>query len=278
MDLRARAGLTALLWLGALLPAAAARAVIQPGEVAPSIELQDLNDQTLRLDAPGTGVAVLLFTKPGDRHTSAAVAAINGILAQHPEIDRRATRRAILSRLRNDDQIAAAGERIGPGWPLLLDRDDAAYGAYRIIATPTLVIVGADGLVSAVHPGYDPGMAQAVRLALAAALGVELPAAATQAAAPPNMDLQMARRLAARGLWERALEYYDRLKPEDVTDAVRVERAAILLELGRLEDALADLTAVPADSPHAARAEELRRLVTEKQAGDAAPAPPAVTR
>ncbi|GAB4321341.1 MAG: hypothetical protein Kow0059_16020 [Candidatus Sumerlaeia bacterium] len=289
IGVRAAAGLW-LIQAVMLWNAPAAEAVIQPGARAPEFSLpiygRDSAERfSVGADAPTT--CLLVFVKPGDKHLPAAIAVLNDVLTRYPQLDQRLRRAVILSRFDSDEEISAvagglkAGTEAALDWPLVLDRDDRLYHGYRIIATPTVVIVGADGRVADVHPGYDTGLENHVRVALGRMLGVEMPAFATATPRKPDMNLQMGRRMAARGLWDKALGYYRKaaaagpLPPE-----AQLELAAVHLELLQFDEFDQMIGALILEDPVLIRRKnqllERAELLRAQQA--ATPAPPRVTR
>ncbi len=267
--------LMAALAVVLLGPAATALAVIQPGEPAPRLRLPDLAGRQHVIDGSTTDSLLMVFVKPDDHHTSAALAELGKMFTQWPQLGTGVRRLVVLSRVGDQLEPARRALAAHPGWTVLVDREDRAYRDYRMIATPTVVLVGPDRKVVAVHAGYDPGLIQDVRLELARLLGVELPATATGAPPPFSMELQLGRRMAARGLWERALHYYERAaEAGPLPPSARVELAVILIELERLDEAEALLTELGSKAPGAAAA--ARRL--ERARAASPPPPPPVSR
>lgn len=271
----------AILVLGATAwPVPMASAAIKVGEDAPAIVLEDEKGAVHRTDEATTRPLVLLFVKPGDVYTSRAIASLNEVFARHPELGRHADRLVIVSRIEPGRAVDLPPHLDRGAWRVLHDRQDAAYRGYQIIATPTIILVSGERRVAAVHAGYDAGMPQHVRLELAKLTGVELPRATTQAPEKPNMTLQMGRRLAARGMWERALGYYEQAAGEETLPAeAQCEMAAILVEMDRVEEALRIAEELEAAGFDGERLEELRERIRRKaQAAGDAPQPPSVHR
>ncbi len=261
-----------LAWVGAGLPASAARAVIQPGESAPA----------LAAEGATSGVMLIVFVKSDDRHTSEGLAALEGMFAQYPVLSTGTLRRVVVSRL-TEGTKTPAWLATRPGWKVVVDAKDEAYEGYRIVATPTVVIVAADRKVAAVHAGYDPGMVQDVRLALARAKGIGLPPSAEGTPAPPpDMNVQMARRMVSRGLWERALHYFDEATSGGKTlpEVAKPDLARAWLGMEDLARAEAVIKSIAPGSPAAAEVpaltEQLERA--RRPRGAATPAPPRITR
>ena len=224
----------------------AAQAVLQPGEAAPLFSRTAADGRAFNLDRKTNAVVMLVFVKPADRFTSDALHALERMFDQFPPLLEGMRVGVIVSRLDGEAQLKTFQKRVAPRWPVIADSGDQLYKSYRIVATPTVVIVGPDRAVAAIHPGFDPGMPDTVRTALSRVRKIPLPEAMTGKVAKPNMTLQMARRLAARGLWEDALKYYgDAAKLGPLPPEVPLELAAIHLEMNDPDAALALLGTLP---------------------------------
>jgi hypothetical protein len=266
------------IMLGSVWPARAVDAVIQPGEKAPPMALRDLDGRPRVLDAKTTGVTLLVFVKPSEKYTTATLGALDHMIAGVPQFRAALRRWIVVSRFDTPADVRRVAELAGRDWPVTADEGDRLYHAYKIIATPTLVVV-TSGTVAAVHPGYDPAMEAVVRRKLADAMGIELPASMTDPPERPNMALQMGRRLAERGLWDRALEYYDQAAQSGPLGAhAQVEKASILTAIGRYDEAIEILTAIPADSTATTSATAALVRARALKAGEPAPTPPTVNK
>jgi tetratricopeptide (TPR) repeat protein len=263
-----------------ILPASLAEAVLQVGENAPLFTLPDSTGHVLYLDKKTSEPVLLVFVSSHDRYTSSALDALNDMFKKHPILEQGLRRWIILSgadAARHVEQIKAIA---GSAWPILIDAQNEVHRTYKIIATPTVVVVGKQRRVEAVNPGYDLGMEDALRKALAQALSVKLPEAVLKQPPKPNMMLQLGRRMAARGLWEHALRYYIKaMEQEPLSPDAQLELAEIYLEMERPEDALKILNEIPTDSPAAERVGPLRkRIQALKERGAETPKPPEITR
>lgn len=262
-----------------LLPISASHAVPKPGDLAPALKLRDLRGDLRSLDFLTSGPTLLVFAKPADRHTSDVLHTVEDLFLKQPHFRKSLSRWVVLSRLDPDAKGAQTREFSASGWPVLLDDTDAAYRAYRIVATPTVVLVGRGGRVEAVNPGYDLGMENYLRTEIARVTSLTLPA---QVGKPSKarMYVRMGQRMAARGLWEQALSHYQQaakeepLSPEDELDLAR-----ILIELRQLDGAEGILERLQMDSRFAQRAAPLMaRLSVLKTTKEEPGQPPRVTR
>jgi thioredoxin-like negative regulator of GroEL len=159
-----------------------------------------------------------------------------------------------------------------PGDPREVSNPDRLEHAHA------LVVVAAEAGVD--HPGYDPGMPDDVRRALAKVRKMTLPEAMTGKATKPNMTLQMARRLASRGLWEDALKYYgDAAKQGPLPAETPLEIAAIHLEMSNPDAALGVLNTLPEALKQDERAKALvAKAQAMKNGQTEKTTPPAVNR
>ncbi|MFH0794314.1 MAG: tetratricopeptide repeat protein, partial [bacterium] len=96
----------------------------------------------------------------------------------------------------------------------------------------------------------------------------------------PNFTLQMGRRMAARGLWDKALDYYLKAQTEEPLPAeAQIELAEIYLKLERPDQAIEILNRIPPEGPEAARVAPLMERARElKAAPTTGNKPPKVTR
>lgn len=237
-----------------------AQAVIEPGSVAPRLRLTDATRGTTDLLTSGT-VTLIVFAMTTDRDTSTTLESIDAMMGKIPEIEKCVRRTIVAVRVKDarDDRPADAAQALRrEGWRLLIDREDRAWNAYGIIASPTTVVVGRDGRIAATHPGYDSDLAADLRRALAEATGIELSDAMTGKIVQPDLNITMGRRMAARGLWDRAIPYYERaLATGKLAEQDRLAMARIYLELERTEDARRILEPIGESSPLHATARTL---------------------
>lgn len=252
------------LVLSAILTGAAAVAAavdLAPLPLAVGGPAPSLKAPGVVVTAPGdsstSGAMTLIFSKPDDAHTKDAVEAIQELHQRHTHVRDGSQTVVITSRVKTTPGSTTV--TIPPTWRQLSDTQDTLYAAYHIIATPTLVIVDADNKIVGIHPGYSAALAGAVRRDLLAAIdGPESLNAATPT--PGIMDIQMARALAKRRLYDRALKYYrSAAAAAPMPCDIALEEVAIHLELRQPAEALALLKNMGPDSTCAAKVEEMRK-------------------
>jgi len=259
---------------------AAPKAALTPGEKAPDFELRTRRGQMVRYDASVTSPALFLSVKPAERYTSQTLSALNETFEKFPQLGNGLFRWIVVSRIEGEDETLFHNGEWTEGWGVLLDPDDTFYKDYRIIATPTITVVGEDHVVVAVHPGYDTGMVQHVRIALAKLLGVELPQTVTQKAEKPNFNLQLARRMAQRGLWDKALMYFEKaMEQGPLPPEALLELAESQIEVGQAKEALETLDSIPDGSVDPSRIESLKSRAQKLDTRDQEPnQPPKIFR
>lgn len=267
--------LAAIAALILISSAHSAAAVLLPGEMAPDLVARGEAGQPYVRDEASTRGLLLVFVKPGDRYTSETLSALDLVMERQEKLGEAVDSLLIISRTGGPPAGEDVQAMASPGWKLVWDVADQTYKAFRIIATPTVVIVDPSGEIAAVNPGYDPDMARRMRAALGELAGVEVGPATRPA--PPNLTLQMGRRLASRGLWDSALRYYGRAG--DLPPEALMEMVLIHLEIDQIEEAEAILERLQDQPGLASQVEALRERVAEKKAELlATPVPPKVVR
>ncbi len=58
---------------------------------------------------------------------------------------------------RNFARVRPFVQRLGLGYPIVLDEDGSLQQRFRVSAVPTSVLIGADGRIVRVHTGWAPG-------------------------------------------------------------------------------------------------------------------------
>src|SRR5262245_32893708 len=164
--------LSCVPWLLAWLPASGVEAVLKIGDKVPSFTLNSPAGKTYSLDQT-SATALLVFVKINDRNTSKALAELQNLLEKNPELAANLRCFIIVTRMTAGQTLPPHLSSIRAPWQLLIDQKDQTYRDYRIIATPSFIIVGSDRIVAGVHAGYDPGTTQDLRMQLARALKLD---------------------------------------------------------------------------------------------------------
>jgi hypothetical protein len=219
-------------------------------------------------DAPAIPPLVLLFIKHDDTHSVRAIEQLAAQEARHKELYARARFIVVLCRV--GTAIETPKLPMPPHWRLLRDEDDAFYAAYKVIATPTVVVVSAADKVVGSHAGYNAGLMRAVQRSLFIELtGEDAPAPVVESA---SMELQMARRMAERGVWERSLPYFRRAAEQGpLAPGDQLLMARVLVETGEPGEALALLDSMP-EGTSSEEAAALRERIAAALPGDKGPA------
>lgn len=271
-----------ILLLLALSAFSAPQAALSPGDPAPDVELKTRNGAVVLYNATFTTPTLFLSVKPGDRYNSETLAILAETFARFPKLAEGLQSWIVVSRYKDPADLAFLDSLPIRGWDVLLDPDDSFYRSYKIIATPTITLVNPSHVVAAVHAGYDVAMAQDVRLSVAKLLGVQLPESATGVAPQrPNMTLMLARRLAQRGIWDRALTTFEQArKSGPLPPDAQLEMAECHIELKQPARAIEILEAIPRDKVDADRLDTLmkraRRLA--EPGPTEPPQPPVINR
>jgi hypothetical protein len=241
---------------------------LKPGDPAPlTIKVRELLADDPPQEKPAAPV-IIVFIKKLDSYSSTLLEELRAWEVRQPELLTKADVLVIHTR----NHITEPYDRTTwpERWKLHKDVDDSFYLGYHIIATPSVAVLGKDNRLLGFHPGYNPGLLQSIQQDLVMELhGRE----ALRTAAPPsNPELQMGRRLAERGLWERALPYYRSASEKALLSPTdQLEMARILVELRQPEEALrilAELKDVPGSEELRERALKLDAEVTQQHAPD----------
>ncbi|MCB2153751.1 tetratricopeptide repeat protein [bacterium] len=268
-----------LLGIGSASAGTETLALIKVGMKAPPLLVEGTDGEVDLCDQATTSPLLLLFLKPEDRYAAQTVQAIEDLFTRFPMVREGYRRAVIYSRFTRENK-SEIPETMGPDWPVYRDIDDKAYHDYNIIATPSIVIVDETQHIAAVQPGYDHSMPEWLLTSLAGVLDVQLPEAVTKKPERPNMALQMGRRMAERGLWQRAAKYYAKAAEEQaLSTEAQIELAGIHLELGEKAEALAIIDALPEEAKGSDEVAALRQRATKQEPRqEELGAPPKVNR
>ncbi len=262
--------------VGIVLFAASAQAEsLKRGDRAPGLSAPGVSKRVAAADGDSSKAMTLVFVKPGDAHAQQAIDAVKGIHKRYPHLGQDSKTVVVVCRLSNG--IAWNSDDLPKDWSVLEDGKDSLYSAFKIIATPSVAIVGKDGIVVGYHPGYSPALANAIRADLIRAIDGDSVADATTPT-PGIMKVQMGRRLAERKLWDRALEYYRSAAAEEALPPdILLEEVAILLEVGNAAEATKLLDSLGNSATDTAKVAALRARAEGMKSGQQAtttPKPP----
>ncbi len=252
---------------------------LKEGQAAPVLALFDARGAEFDL-VTDTSPTLLLFLKPTDAFLTRSVDNINRIFVQYPDLKKDLRLWAILPALTPNPSVELTQARVGAGWTVLLDREGKGFPAYHAIATPKAVLVDAGKRVRLVIPGYDIEMANTIRKALGKLAGMPETLPSPPHLTDAQLTLQLARRLRARGLWESAWVHYEEVRQaQSLPLEAEIERAGILLEMKRPDEAIAILRAIQVTPQVEGQVIGLLKRAAEIKSGmTGAAKPPAVTR
>ncbi|MHC4959803.1 MAG: peroxiredoxin family protein [Planctomycetota bacterium] len=154
---------------------------LEPGERAPALRLTSLDGNTeQRYDPPGQGDApplvYVVFVTGGQKTSGDALRDIAAVLKAAKDWPRGVRALAIASGKPSDAGAKALQAVLPPDGPILpvLDGDDAAARAFGVIALPTTFVIGPDGRIAAVLPGWSATYRKRLDDASRRALGLEV--------------------------------------------------------------------------------------------------------
>lgn len=205
------------------------------GQQAPRFgDIQKLLSEA-REDAPTTGPVILLFTRENDSHSRRALEQLTTLKKRNGDLFRQA--HVVVFQSLMGRQSPLLRDEIPEGFVYHADEGDRLLSEYRVIATPTAFVLSESGKVLGFHPGYSPGLALAIQRDLL--LEIQGRTEVRTPAPPMSSEHVMARRLAERGMKERALVYYRQAaEREDATPEILLEMTRLLVELEEWEQAL----------------------------------------
>lgn len=281
---------------------APAPAALPPkGSEAPAVRLPDLDGTMVSTADLAPRALVLLFGELGHEGVKQAAAEVLDVLAD-PRIDRDSV--VPLMILAQDAEPAALKDEAARGrYPalILLDRKREAFGPYRILVVPSVVVIDQRGRVVHAMPGFLPRFKELLSLAVRVAAGKEPAEKLDQALDPksgapagPNAVraarlVHLGTELARHGLLDlAAARYGDALALQPDSNEAKLGLGSLMLRLGRAEEAEALFRSVLAGEPGstaallgsaearlakgpdgASEAEPIVRGVIEKAPGDA---------
>ncbi len=253
---------------------------LHAGEAAPFFSLSTRDGSVHNLDRVSTPT-LLLFLNPSDPFTSPSLTAFHEIFDANPAEARKIRRWVVLPRQQRMSEVRRLEAAISGDWTVLLDSEGKVFPTYRIVATPTAVLLEGGRRIRQVYAGYDHNMARRVQADLNRFFNVEAaPKKTVELLTPTQLILQLARRLASRGLWESALDFYLEVEAkESLPPLAQIELAEIYMEMEMPDKAIEVLQKVKAPPEEQQRVALLLLRSQEIKAGKLVePKPPAVTR
>ncbi|MBM4107555.1 MAG: tetratricopeptide repeat protein [Phycisphaerae bacterium] len=239
-----------------------AAALPPKGAAAPGVRLPDLDGSIVNTADLAPRVLVLLFGELGHEGVKQAAADTLDVLAD-PRIDRDGVIPLMI--VAQDAEPAALKDEAARGrYPALIlhDRKREAFGPYRILVVPSVVVIDGHGKVVHALPGFVPRFKELLSLAVRVAAEQE-PSSKLDAAldpsggAPASPNAVRAARLthlgaelARHGLLDLAASRYGdalALMPESV-DA-KLGLGSLMLRMERAEEAEALFRSVLAGDP-----------------------------
>lgn len=221
-----RRTLAALIALSLAPPLeAAALTNLRPGDAPPPFALPDLEGRQFKsADLAGAPAAVLFWSTWSPRSAEmledfkrhAAAYGDKGLKLVAINIDGENLGSAQRAAIR-----AYAGARALP-FPVLLDEGLITFSAWGIMAHPTEVVLGRDGRIAYVLPGYPLSLREELEEAIRKVLGVSVaappPPASSVGYVPQGMALQqfnLGRQLVAKRDFDKALAAFRRAAAAD---------------------------------------------------------------
>lgn len=259
-----RLSLNALLaaMVAAVLLAAPAMAMPERGSEAPEFTLTSLGGEQVSLERFKGRAVVLLFGELGHERTNLAAADLRKAIDDRRLVKEEAVAIMIVAHDRAPEELPR--EARGAALPELILHDPKreAFGAYRILVIPSVVVIGTDGRVVYAAPGFVPRFRQLLGEALLVATGLESPEAFQRSVDPPDE----AERDPAETRAERLLHLGEQLLQRGMTDMAEARfREAVhaapgmlsahlalgrmLLEQNKLDEAEAQFNAAQASHP-----------------------------
>lgn len=248
--------------LAALTLAGGAQAMPERGSAAPDFTLATLDGERVSLSRFQGRAIVLFFGELGHERTNEAAADIAGAIDDRRMGEEEAVVIMVVAHDRAREEIPA--EARGANLPELIlhDPQREAFGAYRILVIPSVVVVGTDGRIVYAAPGFVPRFRQLLGEALLVATGLETAEEFDRAVNQPGTDdrdpvetrvdrlLSLGEQLERRGMAEMAEARYREaiaLAPQLVRSRLALGR--LLLDADRLDEAEAEFRAALAGAP-----------------------------
>jgi tetratricopeptide (TPR) repeat protein len=257
-----RSTLLTFCMIAAALPGAASALAFPPrGSAAPEIKLQELQGGVVDTSALRGRVLVLLFADLGHEKLAKAGAETMAAIADPRLAGDDITPILIIANSATPGQLEFA--RSQGALPKLVahDPERRAYGDYRILVIPSVIVVNAERKVIHAMPAfsarYQAGLTDALLFATGKIDEPQFESTLSAQGAPPSQAdlratriIQMARQLARRGMPDMAEERYrEAIKLSPGNAEARLGLADVLIAQDRLEQAESELKSLADQRP-----------------------------
>jgi tetratricopeptide (TPR) repeat protein len=248
----------------ALLAAAPARGAtdLKRGDPAPPLVMQSIDGRSIKTADMGDRVLLLLFAEAGHDKTHRACREVAAALEAKRLAGQPIDWILILSKSSRVDDLDRGALEAEPPPIIVHDTDRLAFGAYKTLVVPTVVVVGRDGRVVHTMASYTNRFGDTVFDALSVAvgkLGLEEFEQTLRPSAGDSNDLRERRaerlvhfadRLCRRGLDPMAeAKYLEALQLAPGLPSARLGLGDLLLRQQRLDEAEQQFREVLADEP-----------------------------
>lgn len=249
--------------LGALLIAAsAAPASLPDGTPAPPINLTSLDGATVSTSSLAPRTLVLIFGDLDHERTQHASAdALDVIQTLHAEVSSVVPIIIVASK-----PTSGAGNEKPRATLVLSDPNRDAFGAYKVLVLPTVVVIDGKGTVVHSMPGFLPRfkeiLTQSVLVATGKAPAEQLERSLTVAPEPPDEDanrvgrlVHLGTELSRHGMFDMAGERYNEALALDPTcEEARLGLGNLMLSQSRPADAETIFGSILASHPDSVEA------------------------
>lgn len=251
--------------MAALTLVGPAAAMPEPGEVAPGFTLTSLDGQRFSLAQFEGRAVVVFFGELGQERTNQTAATIERAIEDRRMVEDEAVVIMIVAHKPEPDDADEARPEHLPDL-ILHDPERQAFGAYRIVVVPSVIVVGTDGRVVYAAPGFVPRFRRLLGEALLVATGLETPEAFEETVHPPADDrtpsevrvdrlVRLGEQLRERGLYDMAEgRFREAIGAAPDLPGPHLALGRLLLERGRLDEAEAEFRAALASSPDSVEA------------------------
>jgi tetratricopeptide repeat protein len=236
------------------------------GDPAPKLALTTIDNRPIATDAPQGSIHVFLFGRTDQKLTDSACEQIDIALESPPLQDLLINWVVVLSKSSNPEQANASMKSIKHHLAIVHDSTREVFGAYSIIALPTVVIVDSQNRFVHFMPGLSPRFTDIFTGSVLLAAG-QIDAAQFEQILHPDATekpeariraeriVKLARHASKRGLYDMALSQYRKAQEIDPTYLLpRLAAGYLLLKAGELDAAEKTFQALLESDPESADA------------------------